>query len=152
MSQNTQFFPHIFVMDGTVYYLSRTDKSRYKRREKCLDFFFGSYFPSEKERKIVGGSGVERDGCGKMRFENIYSFISGISWIRFHVFDTTFKYIVTSTEMFCCTGNSWFCPRQMAHGWTKETQRRKNNINFPKYVFDFVIISSKDRRRCLCVA
>ena len=152
MSQNTQFFPHIFVMDGTVYYLSRTDKSRYKRREKCLDFFFGSYFPSRKEREIVGGSGVERDGCGKMRFENIYSFISGISWIRFHVFDTTFKYIVTSTEMFCCTGNSWFCPRQMAHGWTKETQRRKNNINFPKYVFDFVIIPSKDRRRCLCVA
>ena len=95
---------------------------------------------------------MERDGCGKMRFENIYSFISGISWIRFHVFDTTFKYIVTSTEMFCCTGNSWFCPRQMAHGWTKETQRRKNNINFPKYVFDFVIIPSKDRRRCLCVA
>ena len=92
MSQNTQFFPHIFVMDGTVYYLSRTDKSRYKRREKCLDFFFGSYFPSRKEREIVGGSGVERDGCGKMRFENIYSFISGISWIRFHVFDTTFKY------------------------------------------------------------
>ena len=152
MSQNTQFFPHIFVMDGTVYYLSRTDKSRYKRREKCLDFFFGSYFPSRKEREIVGGSGVERDGCGKMRFENLYSFISGISWIRFHVFDTTFKYIVTSTEMFCCTGNSWFCPRQMAHGWTKETQRRKNNINFPKYVFDFVIIPSKDRRRCLCVA
>ena len=152
MSQNTQFFPHIFVMDGTVYYLSRTDKSRYKRREKCLDFFFGSYFPSRKEREIVGGSGVERDGCGKMRFENIYSFISGISWIRFHVFDTTFKYIVTSTEMFCCTGNSWFCPRQMAHGWTKETQRRKNNRNFPKYVFDFVIISSKDGRRCLCVA
>ena len=81
---------------------------------------------------------MERDGCGKMRFENLYSFISGISWIRFHVFDTTFKYS--------------YIDRNVLLHRKFLVLPQTNNINFPKYVFDFVIISSKDRRRCLCVA